>query len=947
VARAAAARNPGAGLRTRALLNLLYGDARGQALDRSISALRRAALLTDRPAPVLADLAAALIVRAERAQAPRDLLEAFEAAEGALRQEPRNPAALYNRALALDRFGVVDETAARWRAYLAVDSTSGWGREAARRLGALRSLAPRPLALADNTSAAEVARFAAAAPQEARELGMNRLLGEWGAAVLGGREDGAAALLARAGALGDAVQRQGGDASLADAVRAIRAAGHRPARDALARAHRDYGAAQALYDAGWYARAEPLFSAAAAAAGTSILRPWARLFQSTTAIHNRGAKEAGVRALRAVAAEVDPARYPALAGRIRWSLGNTLVRMDRLEVGLAEVRASARLFEGARERENEGTVFGIVATGYMTLGEPDSAYAAMHRALDLLRPYRAAVRLHSLLAVIVVPVAADGLLRPAIVLQDEGVGVAARTGNPIYRIEAGLSRARLLAAAGEVRRGLAEVDSVRRLVGAMDDSTARGWFTADLRETAGMLSLHTAPAAATRALDSAAAYYSGRTAIRRLPLLVGAAEARLSAADPRGALARLQAAIRILDARRGTTRMEPRRAAVFDAARGVVERTVLLQLAAGDAAGALALMDRARASLAPAGAPAAPHAVRAPPGTVAVEYALVADTLLAWTVRGSAVRVHRAVIDTVRLTRTVEELEARLQARAEEAELRPALALLYEWLVRPLAADLGAAETPLVIVVDGALASVPFPALFDARGARYLVEDHSLRFAVRLGGAAPADPPRAAGGVLLVADPAFDRREHPLLERLPRAGEEIGRIARAWPGAAVLAGPAATARAFTDALARAQVVHFAGHAVFDDQRPERSYMVLAPAPGAPGAVTAAELAALDLRHVRLVVLAACRTVRAGPSRAAGFTGLSGALLAAGAGGTLGSTWEVDDGLTAALMDEFHRAYAASRDAGGALRAAQLALLRSGDPARRTPAAWAGFRYTGR
>jgi CHAT domain-containing protein len=144
------------------------------------------------------------------------------------------------------------------------------------------------------------------------------------------------------------------------------------------------------------------------------------------------------------------------------------------------------------------------------------------------------------------------------------------------------------------------------------------------------------------------------------------------------------------------------------------------------------------------------------------------------------------------------------------------------------------------------------------------------------------------------------------------------------------------------------MVHFAGHAVFDDARPERSYLVLAPSrDDASGRLTAAELARLDLRRVRLVVLSACRTTRTGHSRGAGYSGLSGALLAAGASGTIGSTWDVDDRSTGELMAAFHDAHRRGMNPRDALRAAQLTLLRSRDPRLRTPAAWAGFRYAGR
>ncbi|HEU4456601.1 MAG TPA: CHAT domain-containing protein, partial [Longimicrobium sp.] len=355
---------------------------------------------------------------------------------------------------------------------------------------------------------------------------------------------------------------------------------------------------------------------------------------------------------------------------------------------------------------------------------------------------------------------------------------------------------------------------------------------------------------------------------------------------------------------------------------------------------------------APAGsrAPARGAGEAAPAGEVLVEYALIGDTLLAWTLSGGGRELHRARIDAAGLARTVGRALALLEDRDREREARPALAELHALLVAPLRRRLGAAGTPLVIVADGELAAVPFAALHDGRGGRYLVEDHPLRFAVSLSEArrGAGRPPRRDDAVV-VADPAFDEREHAELERLPGAADEARAIAGEYPRAALVAGAAATRAAVEGALGRAGVVHYAGHAVFDDERPERSYLVLAPAPGrlGSGRLTAAELAELELAHAPLVVLAACRTLRSGGGRAGGFSGLAGALLAAGARGTVGSLWEVDDRLTRALMVEFHRAYRASGSGPEALRAAQLRLLHSTDPALRSPAAWAGFRYAGR
>ncbi len=937
-----------------AAMDLVLDDGRGKSLDRSISSLRELADTVKRPAPVLADLAAALIVRAERTQAPRDLLEAHETADLALRSDPQNLAALYNRALALDRFGLVDEAARDWDTYLKADSSSGWADEARRRRRALAALAPALRPAADAPLDA-YARYAAAEPQGARELGMNRLLGEWAEAVDAGNAARAGDRLRRAGVLGEALERRpGGDNSLADAVRAIRAAsGSAGATRGLARAHREYAAGMAHFEAGRASQAEPLFIAAEAAALESpAMLGWARVHLGISRLQN-GARDDGERILREAASSAAAARCPAMAARARWPLAVVLSRAERYEAGLAEARESARLFARAGERENEGAALGIVADAFFVLGESDSGYVAARRALDRLKPYRTSVRLHNQLIAIARAADGDGLLRSAIRLQDEGVAVAAHSGRPSLRAEAHTARAVLLAAAGDSRGAARDVAAARPLLRALESAYGLGWLTADLHEAEAAVLIRRDPRRAMQAFDSAATYFGGiRLPFRMLRALANGAEARLAMGDQAGAAERLETAVRFLDQRRDSIRIEARRAAVFDAARRVVDRMVMLKLAAGRVSEALDYMDRGRASLASVGPTAAigvDGGVRAPPGEVAVEYARVADTLLVWTVAGSRAEVFRTLVDTVRLARILSDLEDRLEDGAGEAAVRPMLSELYRQLVKPIETRLGGPGTPLVVIADGEIASVPFAALHDARRERYLVQDHPLRFAVSLREARRRPAASPAGSPVFVADPAFDPREHPLLDRLEHARDEVRSISAEYPGRSVLEGSAATRPALDSALTRAGMVHFAGHAVFDDARPERSYLLLAADSGRAGSgkVTAGELARLDLRHVRLVVLAACRTVRAGRSRAGGFTGLSGALLAAGAGGAVGSTWDVDDRSTAALMAGFHRAYRGSRDGPRALQAAQLELLRSGDATLRTPAAWAGFRYAGR
>jgi CHAT domain-containing protein len=925
------------------LVDLLYGSGAGKSLDRAISLLQMAARLSERPAPVLADVAAAYMVRAERARSPRDLLAAIEAAEEALEREPANRAAAYNLALALEQFGLVEEATDAWRAYLESDATSGWAHEAMRHRSQLLALPTEAAAPAAGAPLSDYAAYAAAEPQRARELGWCRVLGAWAEAKLAGDAADAEEHLRRAEILATTLERRtGGDATLGDGVRAIRA---RP-RERLARAHQEFSAgcvAQGLVD---FPAAASRFNAAAVAAHDSPpLRSWARMMYGGMSFR-MGDMPTGEAVLRDLCATADPVRHPGLALAARLALSALLIRADRYEAGLRHAQQAAVISLRAGEAENHGVALDNISIAYFHMRDMDQGYGYAHQALKHLRPYRTSFRLHNMLGFAANTVGDDGFPNAALRMLNEGVRVAERTGIPVFAAEAYLIRARLAAQMGAAARARQDIAAGQEAMARLTTPRSRAWSIARRQMAEATLSLGSNPAGAAEDFDSAAAFFTGmRAPIVAFPALVGGAQAWLASNRPAQASARLERALAILQNRRDSVHMEPRRAAIFDAARGVVDRMTMLKLASDGPAAGLAYLDRGRASLAPVGrADGRNWEVAAPPGERALEYAIVADTLLVWVVTGRKVELYRARVDTARVVRLVVHLQQQLDAFAGEAELRPALAELYEQLIRPVEGWLGEAGTPLIVVADGVLGLVPFPALYDTRRMRYLVEARPVRFAASLREAWRRAPrPAAASEVWFVADPAFAPSTG--FPRLPAAAEEVREIASGYPRARTLVASAATPGAVRAALGRAGVMHYAGHAVFDDERPERSYLLLAPEPGAT-TLQAMEIARLDLSHLSIVVLAACQTVRTGPGRASGFSGLAGAFLAAGAGGAVGSLWEVDDRLTRPLMVEFHRAYHASSNGAAALRQAQLHLLRSSDPERRSPAAWSGFRYIG-
>jgi CHAT domain-containing protein len=199
---------------------------------------------------------------------------------------------------------------------------------------------------------------------------------------------------------------------------------------------------------------------------------------------------------------------------------------------------------------------------------------------------------------------------------------------------------------------------------------------------------------------------------------------------------------------------------------------------------------------------------------------------------------------------------------------------------------------------------------------------------------------RGATGVLALA---------PRTDLLPASRREvtaIGRIGGA--DTQVLTGGAATEAAFRRDAPGSRIVHLATYGVLNKTNPLFSFVDLAPDGAQDGRLEVHEVFGLHLA-ADLVVLSACQTglgsgalgdVPAGDD----WVSLTRAFLHAGAANVVATLWPVDDWATAALMEEFYRAYLPRSDPARAIAAAQRALLAA--PATSHPFYWAGFVAVG-
>lgn len=101
--------------------------------DASITELERAHALRPADASILLDWGMALFQKAEKSDDAQVRAEAFERFAEGVRLNPKDPALLFNRALAAQSMALHNEALDDWEAYLHIDSKSGWAREARQR----------------------------------------------------------------------------------------------------------------------------------------------------------------------------------------------------------------------------------------------------------------------------------------------------------------------------------------------------------------------------------------------------------------------------------------------------------------------------------------------------------------------------------------------------------------------------------------------------------------------------------------------------------------------------------------------------------------------------------------------------------------------------------------------------------------------------------------------
>lgn len=338
---------------------------------------------------------------------------------------------------------------------------------------------------------------------------------------------------------------------------------------------------------------------------------------------------------------------------------------------------------------------------------------------------------------------------------------------------------------------------------------------------------------------------------------------------------------------------------------------------------------------------------------------------------------------------SLSEREKQLKIKQAENEYQQVSGELSKMLLEPLVKEnLLKSKKKLLIVSNGILQSLPFAALpnpFSTNKAEYLISNFeivNLPSASILGALREREKNRIAPDktALVLADPVFSEKDERFsavnlpskssvtvnsksvlrladyftnddLPRLFNTRFEAEKISSFLPPAQkrVELDFNATVESVTKTdLSNYRILHFATHALIDDETPELSGIVLSMFDNKrqprEGFLLSGDIFELKL-NADLVVLSGCRTGLGKPVRGEGFVGLTQSFMYAGASRLLTSLWSVEDRATAQLMANFYKYHLAKKmSAAAALKEAQKEM--SKNPRWQSPYYWAAFTLQG-
>lgn len=492
-----------------------------------------------------------------------------------------------------------------------------------------------------------------------------------------------------------------------------------------------------------------------------------------------------------------------------------------------------------------------------------------------------------------------------------------------------------LAALGRTRQALAELDAARAIVQTLPEDPPIQKLRADVFWIEGQLWASAKPRRALTILTAAVDEYDKLNAplsIAYTSLLRARVERSLGLKD--AAYEDLAGALSILEDPGSRISEEDLRLSYSESVQDVYDEMILSQwVDQRQPNAALETLERARAFQAQTDVVPRYSLSRLPGDRLVIEYALLRDRLLTWTIYQGRISAFEQGYGATRVEGMVDQFLEALQKKDEGEALRLS-SELYEILI-PVPVGSLPPDVSISIIPDRILNKVPFAGLRSPRTGKFLVESHPVALAPGLFKLTEAvrQPAQPISSALLVGNPSFDRRMFPHLKNLSGSENELALARAAFPRTLSILREEATTPRFLAELDRYEVLVFAGHTVANSNLPSRSYMVLAPSGDTDsGVLLAREISRSRFRRLRTVVLSACESAGPRSARTAGIAGLAKPFLDGGVRSVVATLWPVED-LGTGIMEDFYAELGEEQEPLRALRGAQLEAIRRARPLR--------------
>lgn len=845
------------------------------------------------------------------ATAPADdilqLATALAATEHALELDAAFPAALFNRAFILDAISLRGPATAAYDAYLKIDSSSQWAGEVrmrrdrlhqqrAKELGWQSRLPSLERAAADG-DALFVNDSVIAFPEESRRWGESIFLGDWAEAVLANDPVRAQKRLALCRLIGASLETQRGESLLADTARAIDAS-----RDAHAIAK-----AVVLYQEGRksYARRDlrqalRAFKAASQQLASTV-DPMALLarYHTAAAYLDLGHEVEAMTLLRDVERRAS-SRYRALRAELVAMEAARAANGGAHDFALESFRKAAGAFDALGEEQRATRIRESAANVMRSSGDVSEAWslrrASLASATGRAEEWQIATTVYSM--------AIDAIA-------EERWDVAYALLNVVSEMHNGPQDAATWRIVAAKRGGMPRTADVHlakaRDAGAANLQIVEALIADDQGDAVRLL---------TKALEITRLTGATQT---RMQLLLERAKALRATGNVESADADVDEATALMNKQ---VFISTPRDGVLSSTAVVNSMFADLYDIRGETLRALQASERARIEQGAA-------TFRIPSQTTLITYGISADRIVIYTL--NARKTHRAEVKVG--ANRVRKLVAEFLRTGDTHGLSRVLL----W---PIQKALVAGDR-IVFVLDPDLRPIPFTAL-RKENERYLIQDHPVAADTSITAFLRGQnrETQLSSALLSVGNSTCDTCDESL-PLLSGAEAEAREVADMYRSRVTLVRERATKARVIGALPYSNTAHFAVHANAGLGDVVPPHLVLAPARGDDGRLTASDIAKLKLGGIRTVVLAGCRTAASSP-RQAGTQSLVDAFLRAGVGSVIGTLWDVDDASTREMSIAFHRALRNGATPAKALQSTQVEMIRRKAPMR----VWAALQLYG-